>query len=59
MIGVTEATLWNALRLVPAVLAGVLAGNWAASRVSERFFRNLVLVFLCATSVSLLVDAVF
>ncbi len=58
VIGVSEATLWNALVLVPGVLTGVLVGNWAASRVSERFFRNLVLVFLCGTSVSLLVDAV-
>ena len=59
VIGITSETLWNAAMLVPAVLTGVLVGNWAASRVSERFFRNLVLVFLCGTSVSLLVDAVF
>ena len=58
VIGVSSVTLWNAVMLVPATLAGVLVGNWAASRVSERFFRNLGLVFLCGTSVSLLVDAV-
>lgn len=58
VIGLTLATLWNTLTLIPATLTGVFIGNWAASRVSERFFRNLVLVFLCGTSVSLLVDAV-
>ena len=58
VIGVSSQTLWNALVLVPGVLAGILAGNWAAKRISERVFRNLVLVFLCATSVSLFADAV-
>ena len=58
VIGVGSDTLWNALVLVPGVLAGVLAGNWAAGHVSERVFRNLVLAFLCATSVSLFADAV-
>lgn len=57
-IGISEATLWNTLKLVPGVLAGVLIGNWAADRVSERFFRNLVLVFLTATSISLLLGAI-
>ena len=57
VIGVSGETLWNAAVLVPGVLLGVVVGNWAAGRVSERFFRTLVLVFLCATSLSLLVDA--
>lgn len=58
VIGVQAETLWNAAVLVPGVLAGVFAGNWAAGRVSERAFRNLVLAFLCATSVSLFANAV-
>lgn len=58
VIGLNQTTIWNTLTLVPATLAGIFLGNWAVSRVSERFFRNLVLVFLCGTSISLLVDAI-
>ena len=56
-IGITAATAWNALSLVPATLGGLLLGNWAATRVSERFFRTLVYFFLVATAVSLLINA--
>lgn len=52
----TAETFWNALMLVPATLTGLALGNYAASRVSERFFRGLVIFFLIATSVSLLID---
>ena len=58
VIGITAETLWNAVSLVPAVLAGLFVGNWVAAKVSERVFRNVVLVFLAGTSISLLVDAV-
>ena len=58
-IGISSATAWNALSLVPATLAGLAAGNWAASRVSERLFRGMVFFFLIATSLSLLTNALF
>lgn len=47
-------TLWNALSLVPATLAGLGVGHYAAGRVSEGFFRRVVTVILFATSASLL-----
>lgn len=49
-------TLMNAALLVPATLAGIVLGSYAATRVSERFFRQLVLGFLILTSASLLLD---
>ena len=58
-IGLTSETLWNAASLVPATLAGILGGNWAAARVSEAFFRRLVFGFLILTSLSLLGNAVW
>ena len=56
--GIPTATLINAGLLVPATLAGILVGNWAATRVSELFFRRLVIGFLLLTSASLLMDVV-
>lgn len=56
-IGISAATFWNAVILVPGTLAGLIAGNWAAAHVSERFFRGLVLVFLIATAGGLLINA--
>lgn len=53
-LSIEAETFWNALRLVPATLAGVVVGNLVAEHVSERLFRNLVIVFLLAASVSLL-----
>ncbi|MEM7056441.1 MAG: sulfite exporter TauE/SafE family protein [Pseudomonadota bacterium] len=50
-------TFLNAAMLVPATLAGLALGNYAATRVSERFFRALVIFFLIATATSLLFDA--
>jgi len=58
-IGVSSATLWNALTLMPATLAGLAIGNYAAARVSEQFFRRLVIFFLFATSASLLGNAIW
>lgn len=55
--GLEAATLLNAITLVPATLAGIVAGNWAASRVSEQVFRRLVMGVLILTSVSLLGNA--
>ena len=56
--GLDQGTLMNALILVPATLAGIVAGNWAASRVSELVFRRLVIGFLVLTSAGLLADVV-
>lgn len=56
-IGITKATLGNAAMLVPATLAGLAIGNYAAARVSEAVFRRLVLGFLALTAVALLGDA--
>lgn len=56
--GVTIATLWNAALLVPATLAGIFVGNYAAGRVSESFFRRLVLGILVLTSISLILNAI-
>ena len=53
-LDLTAQTFWNALSLVPATLAGLAAGHYAASRVSESFFRRVVTVLLFATSASLL-----
>jgi uncharacterized membrane protein YfcA len=52
--GVATQTLWNALMLVPATLAGIVAGNWAARRVSEAVFRRLVIAILAVSSATLL-----
>ncbi len=54
--GLSESTLRQALGLVPATLAGLALGQWAASRVSERVFRRLVMVFLVATAASLILS---
>ena len=55
--GITSQTMWNALGLVPATLAGIVIGNAVAARLSERFFRRLVIGVLVVTSASLLTDA--
>ncbi|MEM7190948.1 MAG: sulfite exporter TauE/SafE family protein [Pseudomonadota bacterium] len=56
-IGISLETLGNALRLVPATLAGLAAGHWVAQRVSETLFRRLVFVFLFASAAGLLINA--
>lgn len=56
-LGFGSDTLWNAAKLVPATLAGLAVGNWAAGRVSEGFFRRVVILLLIATSASLLGNA--
>jgi len=53
-LGLGAEMLRAALGLVPATLIGLAAGTWAASRVSERLFRRMVIGFLLATSASLL-----
>ena len=55
--GISEATMWNALSLVPATMAGIVIGNLVAARLSERFFRGLVLGILILMSISLLANA--
>ena len=49
-------TLWSALSLVPATLAGIVIGNLVATRLSERVFRNLVMGILVVMSASLLAN---
>ncbi|MEM6623162.1 MAG: TSUP family transporter [Pseudomonadota bacterium] len=58
-LGISAETAWNALKLVPGTLAGLAVGNYAASRVSEDFFRRIVLVLLTLTAASLLGTAVW
>ncbi|MEM1162300.1 MAG: hypothetical protein AAGJ28_15300, partial [Pseudomonadota bacterium] len=55
-IGLPRDTLWNALSLVPATLAGLAIGNWAAARVSEAFFRRLVFGVLFAAAAALMLS---
>lgn len=57
--GLSMTTLGNAVLLVPATLGGIVLGNVAAGRVSEVFFRQLVLGILVLTSVSLIANAVW
>lgn len=47
--GMDGATWLLALALVPFVLAGALAGNWSAGRLSEDRFRAAVLAILFAS----------
>lgn len=54
VLSIGAQSWWNALYLVPGTLAGLAIGNWAASRVSEMFFRRMVIVFLLAAAASLL-----
>ena len=56
-IAPTAATFWTAAACVPGTLAGLALGNWAAGLVSERVFRNVVLVGLCANTAALVLDA--
>ncbi|MEM7743472.1 MAG: sulfite exporter TauE/SafE family protein [Pseudomonadota bacterium] len=53
-VGVSAETANNALRLVPATLAGLVLGNYAAARLGETLFRRMVIAFLVLTSVSLI-----
>ncbi|MEO1492412.1 MAG: sulfite exporter TauE/SafE family protein [Pseudomonadota bacterium] len=54
VLSIGAETWWNALSLVPGTLAGLAIGNWAASCVSEAFFRRMVTLFLLAAAASLL-----
>ncbi|MEM7317643.1 MAG: sulfite exporter TauE/SafE family protein [Pseudomonadota bacterium] len=56
-IGINADILRITLYLTPATLAGIAVGNWAASRVSESLFRNVVLAILILTAAGLLIDA--
>lgn len=58
-LDLTAQTFWNALSLVPATLAGLGAGHYAAGRVSEGFFRRVVTVLLFAASASLLGNVIW
>lgn len=57
-IGISQQTLIHGASLIPATLTGLAIGNWAAGRVSEVFFRRLVILVLLATAVALLLDAI-
>lgn len=56
-LDIGRETFLNAAMLAPATLGGLMIGNWAASRASERVFRSMVMVFLVLTSMTLFVDA--
>ena len=58
-LDIRSETLWNAAALVPATLAGLVVGNYAASKVSESFFRRVVIVLLIATSASLIGNVIW
>ena len=51
--GITADTLWLALTLAPATLAGVAVGRILADRLSETVFRWLLVAVLTATTLSL------
>ncbi len=53
-LSIPAQTFWNAAMLIPATLAGLAVGNWAADKVSEAVFRRMVIAFLLAASASLL-----
>lgn len=53
-VGISAQTAWNAVSLVPATLAGLALGNYAAAKVGEAFFRRAVIVILVLTAASLL-----
>lgn len=55
---VTAKTVWLTLYLSPAVIGGIVVGNRIARLVSERTFRQLLLVVLIATVASLLVSLI-
>ena len=57
LAGVSPATLRVTVSLVPATLAGVVAGRLLAARISERAFRRLIVVVLVATAAGLLINA--
>ena len=57
-VGVADETLTTTALLIPGTLLGVIAGHFTARHVSEALFRNMVLVLLVATSITLLVAAV-
>ncbi|MEM6974486.1 MAG: sulfite exporter TauE/SafE family protein [Pseudomonadota bacterium] len=56
--GIAAPVAWYALSLVPATLVGLVIGQIATTRVSELFFRRLVLAFLGATAFSLIASFV-
>jgi uncharacterized membrane protein YfcA len=58
VLSIGAETWWNAATLVPGTLVGLALGNWAASRVSESFFRRMVIVFLLAAAASLLAASI-
>jgi len=54
--GFASATLIDAATFLPALALGTVGGHLAAGRVSERLFRQVVTVFLVATTVALILD---
>ena len=58
-LDLSAQTFWNALSLVPATLAGLGVGHYAAGRVSEGFFRRVVTLLLFATAASLLGNVIW
>ena len=58
-LDLTLQSFRNAALLVPATLAGLAVGHYAAARVSESFFRRVVIILLFATSLSLLGNVIW
>ncbi|AZS38402.1 hypothetical protein CVS47_03059 [Microbacterium lemovicicum] len=52
---ITVPGLWVDLVLAPAVVVGALCGRWLASRLNQRLFERLVIVFTVVGAVYLLV----
>ncbi|MFS0734833.1 sulfite exporter TauE/SafE family protein [Microbacterium sp. 1P10UB] len=52
---ITVPGLWVDLVLAPAVVIGALCGRWLASRLNQRLFERLVIVFTVVGAVYLLV----
>lgn len=56
MVGVSEDTLWFSAELAIPTAVGVLAGRYLSHRISETVFRNIIIIVLIATSMTLLVS---
>jgi uncharacterized membrane protein YfcA len=51
---ITEASLWENLKLFPGVLVGILIGRWLIGRVPQAAFEWMIVVFSFLASVRLL-----
>jgi uncharacterized protein len=53
LVGISVDTVWLCLVLTPSTVAGILAGRWLSSHLTEQTFRWLLIVTLAATVVIL------